>query len=56
MLAAVIAIAGFVNLIMLILGTDLFLTGFAVLAVLYLCYIFGDLYLSIYASKEKSDA
>jgi membrane protein implicated in regulation of membrane protease activity len=56
MLAIVAAIAGFVNALMLILGTDMFLTGFAVLSILYLCYVFGDLYLSIYASKEKSDA
>ena len=56
MLMVAAAIGGFVSFLALILGTEMFLTGFAVLCILYLCYIFGDLYLSFYGSKENKDA
>lgn len=56
MFMIVLAIAGFVNFLSIILGTEAFLTTFATLCILYLCYVFGDLYLSVYASKEKKDA
>ena len=56
MLMVAAAIGGFMSFLSLILGTEMFLTGFAVLCVLYLCYVFGDLYLSFYGSKENKDA
>lgn len=56
MLAIIVAIAGFVNFLILILGTDTFLVGFSVICILYLCFSFGDLYMSFYGSKENKDA
>lgn len=56
MLAVMIAIAGFMNFLILILGTDMFLMGFAVLCILFLCYVLGDSYLSLNGSKENKDA
>lgn len=50
------SLALLINVFMVMFGTDVFVAVLGIVAGLYFCYIFGDLFLNVYNSKVKSDA